>query len=438
MVSCDGHIGAPVEQYRNYFEASFRNDYDTWLVHHAQVVSELRSTAGYAKTAMPGRRRPFLADDPEDGITVAEICDPAVRVKILESEGAVAEVLFPNPDFAREAGFPFGSLSGTLARDIFDSLASQSYAELIAAGNRAYNRWLADYCSELPGRAIGVLYPPRHDIDSAVAEIRAGREAGLRGVQIPSDDPCCPPYWDDYWEPLWSVCEELEMPIHFHGGTSFGDKALPAGNEDIRTALVILEGPFWYARPLKVLIYAGVLERHPGLRVVFTEFNCDWVPSMLARMELVHRDSSYRATFAASTPRPPSEYWYRQCYAGASLLSRDEVNLRANIGVGNMMYGIDFPHPEGSWLRTKPWLQQVFGGTGISETDLRQILGETAVGLYRLDANQLRPIAEQVGPSVEEIVHAEPRTADLWGGAFDYMPAPYRKAIWSPQEPVGI
>src|SRR5205823_1298077 len=122
--------------------------------------------------------------------------------------------------------------------------------------------------------------------------------------------------------------------------TALGDKALPPGNEAYRNAMITLETPFWCSRPLKVLVYGGVLERHPKLKIVFTEFTSDWVPAILARMELMYRDLSLHAV-VDPLPRSPSEYWYRQCYVGASLLSRDEVDLRHNIGVNNMMFGMD-------------------------------------------------------------------------------------------------
>jgi predicted TIM-barrel fold metal-dependent hydrolase len=198
--------------------------------------------------------------------------------------------------------------------------------------------------------------------------------------------------------------------------------------------VIAAEGSFWMARPLKILIYAGVLERHPRLKVVFTELTCDWVPSTLVKMDHSWGDSSNPNP--AELPRRPSEYWYRQCFVGASLLSRDEVLMRRAIGGDNMMYGVDYPHPEGSWLRTREWFQQVFGQTGISEAELRKVLGENAVAVYGLDVEQLRPIADRIGPTYDDIVNATPRPAADWGDTFAYMPGPYRPAGWT-QERLG-
>jgi predicted TIM-barrel fold metal-dependent hydrolase len=419
----------------------YRAAYDDWLTAHGEAEKSLRTT-GHANRAMPGRRRPFVSENPDEGITVAEICDPKVRTAALEAEGVVAEVLFPGPDFARELGYPFGvtetKLFAGTSSTLFNADAKGKDFELLAAGERAYNRWLADYCAQVPGRALGLFQPPRHDMEAAVHELQWGRGAGLRGIQLPTDDPRLPAYWDDYWEPLWSWCEDLGLPIHFHGATSHGtEKGLPPGNDAVTRRVLAVEGAFWWGRPVKLLIFAGVLERHPGLKVVFTEFSSDWVPNMLARMEWFCNDTFLATTNDPELPRPPSEYWYRQCYVGASLLSRDEVSLRDQIGVKNMMYGVDYPHPEGSWMRTKEWFQQIFGETGISETDLRRILGENAIEVYDLDVKQLLPIADRVGPSYDEIVNAKPRPRQDWGDTFAYMASPYRPAAWSPQAEVG-
>lgn len=431
LVSSDGHVGAPVATYRDYLEPSYRGQYDEWLAQHRVVQEAMR--AGFADRPRPGRRSPFISDEPGVGIDIHEVLDPPTRLAAVEGEGAVAEVLFPGPDFGRELGFPFSPLSSDLSRSLSFGIfsADPQQMELAMAGERAYNRWLAEFCSASPGRLIGLLQVPRYDMELAVGEVEWGRAAGLGGVQLPADDPNAPPYWDEYWEPLWVACEHLGLPIHFHAGSYHGqDFGIRGGNDDLRMQVLLVEATFWYSRQLKFLIYAGVMERHPRLNFVFTEGMADWVPYTLARMELVHRDVSFRGVAPIDLPRPPSEYWYRQCHIGASLLSRDEVLLRHQIGTGNMMFGLDYPHPEGSWLRTEQWLAQVFGATGIAEDELRKILGLNAVRLYGLDLKLLQPLADRFGPTAASVADARPKPAEAWGDAFAYSPSPYRRAAW--------
>src|SRR5690606_3322727 len=132
---------------------------------------------------------------------------------------------------ARQLGFPFAMLSEQLTNLGSTTLFGSGRVDdlrLSAAGERAYNRWLADYCAGAPGRALGLMHVPSHDMTSALRELRWGKEAGLVGVQIPSDNPRVPPYWDEYWNDFWATCEDLQLPVHIHGGTSHGqDKGFP-------------------------------------------------------------------------------------------------------------------------------------------------------------------------------------------------------------------
>jgi hypothetical protein len=74
---------------------------------------------------------------------------------------------------------------------------------------------------------------------------------------------------------------------------------------------------------------------------------------------------------------------------------------RYEIGVGNLMWGNDFPHPEGTWPHTREWLRDAFHDIPVDET--QQILGLNAAELYGFDEKALRPLADQVGPTPDEL-----------------------------------
>jgi hypothetical protein len=68
------------------------------------------------------------------------------------------------------------------------------------------------------------------------------------------------------------------------------------------------------------------------------------------------------------------------------------------------MHGVDYPHPEGSWGDARAWMRATFGRMGVGEREVRLMIGENAVRLHNLHLKQLRPIAERVGPTVEEVI----------------------------------
>ena len=89
----------------------------------------------------------------------------------------------------------------------------------------------------------------------------------------------------------------------------------------------------------------------------------------------------------------PSEYFDRNCFIGASNTKRRELGMRYEIGVDNMLWGNDFPHPEGTWPHTREWLAKTFHDIPVAET--RRMLGEAAAEVYGFDLAELRPIADR-------------------------------------------
>ena len=82
--------------------------------------------------------------------------------------------------------------------------------------------------------------------------------------------------------------------------------------------LYVTEVPMWPKRILWFLLWNGTLERHPGLRLVFTEGTSDWVPAAVSYLDYLYESKDF-AHIRAVLPMKPSEYWQRQCYVGASI-----------------------------------------------------------------------------------------------------------------------
>src|SRR5262249_52936778 len=139
-------------------------------------------------------------------------------------------------------------------------------------GARAYNRWLADFCSEAPERLLGVaLLGGLANVEDAIETATWAKEHGLNGgLFLPINYyNNVEPFWHDpRYEPLWSACEELDMPLHTHVGPGS-----PYYGEDSFEAWILwsIESTFWPHRPLWFFILGGILERHPRLKLVFTE-----------------------------------------------------------------------------------------------------------------------------------------------------------------------
>src|SRR5262245_8511429 len=387
LISADCHAAGRWSDYLPHLPEEYREAFRAWC--------------GSALEGPRGRRpdddryfdRRFL--DTRDGTEavasggVTGIWDSERRAEELLRDGIVAEVIFPTAD---NYGIPFhedAPASGRPGKLAF---------ELRWAGARAYNRWLADFCACEPERRAGVAVVPFDDVELAVEEIRWARRAGLRGgIFLPTQWDPLPSYNHPRYEPIWAACEELELPVNTH---SFGEERDVYG--DLPGSLgVFLTEVQWYAhRPLPYLLWSGVFERHPRLRFVLTEQMADWVPSALAYLDDLYTRPIF-AQLREGLPLLPSEYWRRQCWVGASFLTHREVVLRDAIGVDTIMWGSDFPHPEGTWPHTREKLREAF--EGVSRDEVVRMLGGTAAKVYGFDLEKLAPLADRVGPRVEEL-----------------------------------
>jgi len=156
--------------------------------------------------------------------------------------------------------------------------------------------------------------------------------------------------------------------VNVHGGQ--GGPAL--GDYPATMMMRFLEFGWYSQRPLVRLVFSGALERHPRLRLVFTEAGNGWVPSALGELDRYYDQvldapaGSVEAHFGdftrANVPRRPSEYWARQCHLGASSMSPGDWPSARVAGVDHVMWGSDYPHLEGTYPFTAESLRFTFAG----------------------------------------------------------------------------
>lgn len=395
VISSDGHAGADLLDYRPYLAREHHEDFDAWAAH---LVNPFES---------------------EHLLSKAQDCnwDNALRNADLEAQGIVGEVVFPNtvPPFFPQTQFfvPPPPSDPTEYRQRW-------------AGLQAHNRWLADFSAQAPGRRAGVAQIMLNDIDDAVAEVRWVKSAGLFGGTlvpgIPPGSPL-PPLFDPVYDPIWAVCEDLDVPVNLHSGGG-----VPAYPHDPRGLAVLLSEITWFSnRVLAHLIFGGVFERFPRLKVAFTEQGSAWVPRELAKLDqFVHvmpLDGTAQHFFGRDMIKGlsmlPSEYFARNCYLGSSPLRPAECAVRHQIGVANIMWGADYPHAEGTFPYTLEALRLTFAD--VPEHEVRAMLAENAARFYGFDLTLLAPAAAQHGPRIAEVavpLPLEEVPVDALGSAF--------------------
>jgi predicted TIM-barrel fold metal-dependent hydrolase len=393
VISSDGHAGPPADHYREYLEARYRAAFDE----HQATTRAMREQMQRARGA--GDNSEFLKQwneqtDGDGGLLAAY--DSEYRNKVLDIEGVAAEVLFPDADVlgtGRISASPFGSgLAG----------GAGNAPELALAGAKAHNRWLADFCAQAPDRRIGVaLIPILYDIDAAVAEIAAAHEMGLRGIMIPTRWFDQPAYHHPRYDPVWAAAEARQMVLHTHSGAGPADYGEGRGT----MAIYATEAYWWAARPLWVLLWAGVFERYPELRYVVAENGAWWEPDLLFKMDDKwvgsHNTRKMGNVFRQELTMKPSDYFNRNCFLAASTPGPEDIDRRHAVGVENWLWGNDLPHPEGTFPFTRYWIRERLHD--VPEPETRRMLGENAAELYRVDRAALAPLVAEIGPTVDEV-----------------------------------
>ena len=232
---------------------------------------------------------------------------------------------------------------------------------------------------------------------------------------MPQLEAGLPGYHDAYYDPLWALAAELGLPVAVHGGNARAPDGPDAYglNEPLASFFHFTESTFFDRRPLWFFIWGGVFDRHPKLKLVFAEALSHWVPQELMRLDEMY-DMWNSKTLRERITKRPSDYWRSNCAITATFISRDEVEMRHKIGVDNLLWGSDFPHPEGTWPYTETCLRHAFHDIPQDETG--RILGENAVDFYDFDREALTSIAARIGPRPEIVVRApESRPNDYLG-----------------------
>jgi predicted TIM-barrel fold metal-dependent hydrolase len=364
-----------------------------WVTKKGASLGHVNGMGSAGREYVPGRihradrmASTGLYEDGKKGIR--RLSDPDLRLKDQDRDGVQAEVLY-------------GILGAT---------GRMNDPEATVEVMRIYNEWLADFCSTHPERFAGLASIPNNPIDAAIAEVeRVAKRGAVRGLDI-ANSPDLKPLWDPYWNPLWDAIDNSGLPLHFHTiGTRLPEglqQLVSMGSDPTRAGADVTAGEKRLARMafathiagfqinmaqiLMSMIYGGVLERYPRIRMVLGEAGIGWIPYILWRM-----DGEWEDQFKdLSLTMPPSEYWRRQCFA---TYQTDPVGLKLveELGAGNIMWGSDFPHPDGIWPDSREYIAREMGHL---PADLRRkIVCDNAARLYGFDTRNPLPSGERAG-----------------------------------------
>ena len=371
VISSDSHVFEPPDMWTNRIDAKFRDraprmqrvgETDQLFVEEDQMLAGigLISNAG-ARFEAP---ETISAHARFEDVHVGGY-DPDEHIRDMKLDGVSGEVLYPS--------------QGLFCFKIVDS-------QLMSATFRAYNDWLAEFCKTNPDRLKGQAMINLDDVQDGIEELERAAKRGLIGAMI-AEYPLEERRYDSpEYLPFWAAAQDLNMPLSLHTATIRQGRGRSAGALSVRDASDRATKVFYPARSMCDMIFSGVFERYPGLKVAIVEFELSWVPYLLTSMDYTYTERHEEASYRFKGDVRPSDFFHRNIYLS---FQEDDVGIRLRdiIGVDQLMWGSDYPHSESTFPKSREILDQIL--EGVPQEERSKIVGSNVAKLYNFDLERV-------------------------------------------------
>ena len=380
VIDADTHFTEPPDLWTSRAPAAYRDrvlhieDRDgvpTWIVDGA----ELGFATGGGVVDHDGGKIPFFeASDKGMDWVHPGAWDPKARLQVMDECGIHAQVLYPN-----RVGLGGHNLNTVVQDETLRMLCVE-----------IYNDAMAEMQDESNLRFIPMPVMPAWDVDLCVKETERCAQLGLRGINMTSDpqDLGSPDLANRAWDPLWEVCADLSLPVHFHIGSSntamdfYGRYFWPSQDEYVQPAI---GGAMLFINNARVVIntvFAGIFDRFPALQMVSVESGIGWIPFILETMDYELFENA--PAHAAALAKKPSEY-FRSNWYGTFWFEENQGDVQGlldKVGDDRVLFETDFPHP--TCLYPAPLESVAVKMNALRPESRRRVMGENAARLYRI------------------------------------------------------
>jgi predicted TIM-barrel fold metal-dependent hydrolase len=271
----------------------------------------------------------------------------------------------------------------TLPRFCGQAFLEAKDRDLAAACITTYNDWIVDeWCAgDGYGRLLPVAIMPLWSVEACCDEVRRVVDRGCHAVTFPENPyPLnLPSLHTSAWDPLFATCEELDVVVCMHIGSS---SKMPATSPDapwiVSSTLTFENG----MHSLIDFIFAGIFERFPRLKVAYSEAQVGWIPYVLERADKLWAERTDNS-FGHHLPRKPSEYAAENVYA---CIFDDETGLknREAIGMSRICFETDYPHADSTFPDSRNILELIAKQAELSAEELYLLARGNAIAAFGL------------------------------------------------------
>lgn len=347
----DAHIMETPNWLRDYADPSIRE-----RLQRPQYVNELRQT-GDNDEQLANLDRAFARIAEEHASAAYRDSEAA---EIMNRKNFAATGAFISEDRPRSL-----DLIGVASQLLFNTFHNRRLHDWEHTGDldlaygaaRAHNRGMVDFCSVDP-RLLATCYVPLADFARTEAMAKESLEMGASALLVPSGCPKGHSPSHIGLDPLWAAAEEAGIPVVFHvGGTgdlidaNYFRNGLPippdfhGGDENFRS-VDYMGIPHPPMQTLATMIFDGVLERFPELKVGVIEQGAIWLPSWMRQMESAMDAFHRHEERLQNLSLRPSEYVTRQIRV-TPYPTEDIGWITEQVGEEICLFSTDYPHVEG-------------------------------------------------------------------------------------------
>ncbi len=351
LISADSHVAVTHDQVKSNLAAKWHEPYTA--AQQAFASRMARKGAGEANTAA-------MKQNPHAAFTRPGYRDGAERLKDMDTDGVDVEVVYSEVSAFRYLG------------DMTDGVAEVS---------QAFNQVLAEYASADPKRLIVSYQVQVNDIDAAVKEVQRVAAEGGKSLQLPvfPNELGLPDYYDARYAPLWAAIEETGLPICCHIGLNTNLDDLVRRDPTPQKGVMVPMTALSTGEAFGMWILTGTLERFPALKLVFVEPGLGWVAWWLATVDDMVKRQGYRFEHLTELP----SFYFHRNMALTYIDEPDAIQLlRHRIGVSNIMWSSDYPHPVTSWPDSRKLIERSFAG--VPEDEREAMLSGNAARVWSL------------------------------------------------------
>lgn len=353
LIDADEHYYEPDDCFSRHIETRFRDDTITvrrggdglgriFLKGRRTFMSVMPGDYASAPGALEG----LFAGEVADGFTHREVINArdypaftgrAARLALMDEQDVEAAILLPTLGVAVEYD---------LRHDV----------ELCYASLRAFNRWLEeDWGFGADGRIFGVPMLSLLDLGRAMTELRRVMAAGARLVHLCPGPAGGRSPADPVFDPFWATVAEAGIPVvfhvsnsgyqHFYGTHWSENPANPSHQQSpLQWALCNTERPV--VDTLIALTLHNLFGRHPAIRIVSIENGSSWLKPLFKTVDKAAALGRRGPMIGGKLPPRPSEALAGHLWVCP--FPEDDVNdLIGAIGADHVLFGSDYPHPEG-------------------------------------------------------------------------------------------